>query len=219
MRVYFVRHAESKLNALHIHQVPSVGLSELGLQQAERVARRCAALPIDVIVSSTYERAKQTAEYVSKALDKPIDFSPLLAEVRNPSALDGRHHDDPDVMSIKRLIRENFHRPGWRYADEETFFETKERAQRCLQHVIDLGLEHVLLVTHGGFMTMMVAVMLYGADLQPHDYLRLRLFVGARNTGITVCDYAAEEGWKLITWNDHAHLDCLEEEAIEAGSG
>lgn len=210
MEVYCVRHAESKLNALNIHQIDSVGLSELGVRQAQRLAQRLVDRPIDVIVSSPYERARQTADIISRAMGQPISLSPLLAEVRNPTKIVGKHHDDPEAVRIKQHIRENFHVPGWRFTDEETFEDLKGRGRACLQYVRGLGRENVLLVTHGGFITMLVALMLYGDDVQSQDFLRLRLFTQMRNTGITHCVCTPDGGWSLVTWNDHAHLECRE---------
>ena len=209
MRVYFVRHAESQYNALDRHQVASVGLSELGIKQAESVARRLSTKRIDVIMSSPYERAKQTAEFISAAVQKPVELTPLFTEMKKPSVIEGRHHDDPEARKIRRTILNNWHDPAWRYADEETFFDARDRAVRCIKFITPLENSNVLLVTHGGIIGMILAVMLHGEELLVRDFLKLKEFVHADNASITLCEYTNHKRWKLITWNDCAHLACL----------
>jgi broad specificity phosphatase PhoE len=209
MHVYFVRHAESQYNALDRHQVASVGLSQLGVKQAEDLGQRLSTKKIDVIMSSPYERARQTAEFISAALQKPVELTALLREIKRPSVIEGRHHDDPEAVRIRRTIREKFHDPAWRYADEETFFDVRDRAVQCIKCIICLDKSNVLLVTHGGIMGMIVAVMLHGEGLEVRDFLKLQAFLHADNAGITLCDYRNDKTWKLITWNDCVHLERL----------
>jgi broad specificity phosphatase PhoE len=209
MRVYFIRHAESQYNALDRHQVASVGLSELGIKQAESVARRLSTNRIDVLMSSPYERAKQTAEFISAAVQKPVELTPLLTEMKKPSVIEGRRHDDPEARKIRRTILNNWHDPAWRYADEETFFDARHRAVRCIKFITRLDNSNVLLVTHGGIMRMIIGVMLHGEELLVRDFLKLQEFVHADNATITLCEYTNHKRWKLITWNDCAHLECL----------
>ncbi|HKC74421.1 MAG TPA: histidine phosphatase family protein [Chloroflexota bacterium] len=209
MHVYFVRHAESQYNALDRHQVASIGLSELGIKQAEDVGQRLSTKKIDVIMSSPYERARQTAEFVSAAVQKPVELNALLTEIKRPSVIEGRQHDDPEAVRIRRTILDNFHDPAWRYADEETFFDVKDRAVRCIEFITCLDKGNVLLVTHGGTMGMIIAVMLHGKELEVRDFLKLQDFLHADNASITLCDYTNGKTWKLITWNDCAHLECL----------
>ena len=208
MHVYFVRHAESHYNALDRHQVASVGLSELGIKQAECVAQRLSTKRIDVIMSSPYERARQTAEFISAAVQKPVELIPLLTEMKKPSVIEGRHHDDPEAVRIRSTILDNWQDSAWRYADEETFFDARDRAVQCIKFITCLDKSNVLLVTHGGIMGMIIAVMLHGAELGVRDFLKLQAFLHADNTGITLCEYTNDKTWTLITWNDCAHLEC-----------
>jgi broad specificity phosphatase PhoE len=66
-----------------------------------------------------------------------------------------------------------------------------------------------LLITHGGIMVMIIAVMLHGKEMEVGDFLKLRKFMSADNASITLCKYMNDKTWKLITWNDCAHLECL----------
>lgn len=62
LNIWFIRHAQSQANAGQKTSEPSeIGLSPLGLQQAELVADHIKQAP-DLIVSSPYLRARQTSE-------------------------------------------------------------------------------------------------------------------------------------------------------------
>ncbi len=212
MQVYLVRHGESHLNARQIHQMSSAGLSELGLRQAALLARRLAGVGADALLSSPYERARQTAEVVAAAAGQPIIFTPLLVELKRPSVIEGRHYEDPEVVAIKDALVRYADRADWRHSDEETLGEATARARDCLALFEGLrqeGRDTVVAVTHGWFLTMLVALMLYGDDLRPRDVLRLQAFARVYNTGITLCDYGTDGRWRLVTWNDHAHLESL----------
>lgn len=83
MIVYLIRHAESLRNHEGLDRTSKTPLSEVGDRQAEMVAKRVAKLGIDVIYSSTYTRAKQTAEVISKVIGKPIEFWDHLIEANS----------------------------------------------------------------------------------------------------------------------------------------
>jgi broad specificity phosphatase PhoE len=209
VNVYFVRHAESQDNAVKKHQVASVGLSELGIKQAKCVTQRLVTKNLDAVISSPYERARRTAEVISAAVKKPIEFTPLLTELKRPTAIEGRYYNDPEAVRIRRAITANLHDPAWRYADEETFFDVRERAIQCITFITQLDKSNVLLITHGGILGMIIAVMLHGKEIGVGDFLKLRTFMRADNAGITLCAYMNDKTWQLITWNDCAHLECL----------
>jgi broad specificity phosphatase PhoE len=133
----------------------------------------------------------------------------LLTDLKRPTAIEGRHHDDPEVVKIRRAILANLHDPAWRYADEETFFDARERAIQCITFITQLDKSNVLLITHGGITVMIIAVMLHGKEMGVGDFLKLRKFMHADNASITLCEYRNAKTWKLITWNDCAHLECL----------
>jgi len=73
--IYFVRHGESQANA----EITGIGmdspLTEKGREQAGFIAERCKRLPIQVIISSTMNRARETAEVVLKRIQKPMEVS------------------------------------------------------------------------------------------------------------------------------------------------
>src|SRR3989344_6948177 len=87
--IYLVRHGETVLNAQNIRQGPEGSLTEKGRAQALATAKR---FPKNkgrpqVIISSPYQRTKETAEIIAKELGMPIEYSDLLVERRNPSEI------------------------------------------------------------------------------------------------------------------------------------
>lgn len=205
MKIYFVRHGESILNLQEIHQNGAVPLSKEGLKQAKRVGKRLTKIPVDRIISSPFARAKQTAELIGEAMGKQVAFSSLFVEIKRPTEIEGRPVHDPEVLTIKTKIVENWHDPHWRHSDEETFYDIKGRAMKALKYLATLKSENVVVVIHGEILRMLVSVMIFGEDLDAHQFKKMRVFFNLSNTGLTICEY--EKGsWKLVTWNDHAHL-------------
>jgi len=70
--LFLVRHGRTTANASGVLAgwQPGVLLDEVGQQQAQAVARRLAAVPLQAIVSSPLERTRQTAEVIADAQPK-----------------------------------------------------------------------------------------------------------------------------------------------------
>ncbi len=82
--LYFIRHGEA-LGAVH-NIIGDTALSPLGILQAERLRDRLAAtgeIAADVLISSTFKRARQTAEIIAPAFELPIVFDDEVQELRD----------------------------------------------------------------------------------------------------------------------------------------
>ena len=82
--LYFIRHGEALGAILDI--IGDTALSPLGRLQAERLRDRLAAtgeIAADVLISSTFKRARQTAEIIAPALELPIVFDDEVQELRD----------------------------------------------------------------------------------------------------------------------------------------
>jgi broad specificity phosphatase PhoE len=208
-KIYFVRHGESEGNAGPIRQTASTSLTEKGRSQAAYVAERCAKLPIEVVISSTMTRAKETAEIILTKVSKPIEYSDLFVERRRPSEVLGKPKDNPEAEQAETEIKKHFHEPGWRFSDEENFEDLKERASKALEYLSQRPEENILVVTHGYFMRIVMAYMLFGKTLTGEECVKCIRKFHMENTGITVLEHdkANEKTpWWLWIWNDHAHL-------------
>ena len=205
MRLYFVRHGESKYNRLHLHQHGQVELSPEGLKQAKRVAKRFTKINFDTILSSDYTRAHQTAEAIAQATGQKLVVNKLLRETKKPSEIAHLHFDHKEAVRIKKLIADHLGDENWHYSDEENWFDRKERALKFWKFIPSVKHENIVVVTHEEFLQMLLAVMLFGEDLTVREHAILVSGFRHKNTGITV--FEGDKGhWHLVTWNDHAHL-------------
>lgn len=205
MKVHFVRHGHSVLNDLHVHQSPETPLSEKGIKQAELIAERFRNIPIELILTSPYTRAVQTAEEIHKTNQIPLIQTELLIERVMPSSFLGKSVNDPEIVSTHQLIRDHFEDPGWHFADEENFHDLIERVKKFIKYLHSQNKNTYLVVTHGYFLTLLVCYFLFEDRI---NYSLFKQFNGSTelvNTGITLCTYD-DQKWKLINWNDDAHL-------------
>src|SRR5829696_6974492 len=100
-----IRHGESQTNATNTfqagNQYDADPLTPLGEQVAARLAQRLKAVPVDVIVSSSYRRARQTAGHIADATGAPH----VIPVGKNPSWAD-LPAEDPEIRNHVSLLRE-----------------------------------------------------------------------------------------------------------------
>ncbi len=102
------------------------------------MAEKLTDIPIDIIISSPFPRATQTAETVAKKIGKRIEISDLFVERRNPSVVFDKRDHEPGVRGIVEAVEKNFHVLGWRHSDEENFSDLKTRAKAALAYLAKL---------------------------------------------------------------------------------
>lgn len=208
MRFYFVRHGETILNAEHIRQGEDGALSENGRKQAEKVGRSIENLSISRIITSTYPRARETAEIINKHIKAPIIYSKLLTERRNPKEIIGKSTDDPVVRQIIDQIDLSYHEDDYRFSDEENFTDMKKRAKKCLTLLSLQGAQNTCVVTHHKFLKMLIAYILHRERLHASDFAKLSFFNAANNAGISICEFhpwkifSPTRGWEVVSYNE-----------------
>lgn len=205
MKIYFVRHGQTKYNALQAHQPENAELSKLGIKQAEILAKRFSKIPIDIIYSSPIKRAKQTAKIINKTLKKKIIYSDFLKERKGPSEFVGKRTDSPEVAQINKIRNLHENDPLWHYSDEENFIEFKERVKKFFNVLDKAKKENILVVTHGGPIKMMIFLMI-GDKFTPKSFYKFSDLFKLSNTGITLCEKDEKGIWSIRSFNDHAHL-------------
>lgn len=207
--IYFIRHGESETNAGPVRVGDKANLTNKGIKQAKFMAKRCTSIPSDVIISSTQERARQTAEIINNTIKKPIEYSDLFVERRRPSEQTGIPKDSPESKEIDRLILENWTNKDYHYSDEENFEDLRGRAWKALKYLEDRPEENIIVVTHGFFLRIVISCMMMGKDIPVEDAEQFINKFMTENTGLTIIKYDSERKrtpWYLWTWNDHAHL-------------
>lgn len=110
--IFLVRHGETVDNARQIMQGQTQGeLNEKGREQAQQVAERLSAEPIDAVVASDLHRAIQTAEFIAAPHGLHVNTTELLRE-RDWGSFTGRFIPDlrgevwpDDIESEEALLQ------------------------------------------------------------------------------------------------------------------
>ena len=217
---YFVRHGESLLNAAGIRQASEGGLSDNGKAQAKQTGERLKDRAIQIIIASPYIRTKETANIINGCFKHPkiIEYSDLLKERRNPSEIVGKSVADPEVKKIVDTIDKTYHDDGYRFSDEENFIDLKNRARDLLKNLSNRKEKCLLIVTHGIFLRMIAAYILYGDKLDAKTYNLLSFWNQTNNAAITVCEFKqgffTHPHWSLIAWDDYSRDEHLRSKGI-----
>lgn len=214
--VYFVRHGETAGNKEKFFQTATTPLSDRGREQSAYISVRVAKLGVELIIASSMDRARETAEIISRRAGVPVETSELLWERILPKEQRGNPMNDPQVKRITAEVTKHFGEPDWRFSDEETFQDLKDRAGNVLELLEKRPEKNILCVTHGIFLRILLGRVLLGNDLTPTAAADIMGSSLTTNTGLSVLWYGFKEhpgyysssrsGWQLLVWNDHAHL-------------
>ncbi|MEP7047199.1 MAG: histidine phosphatase family protein [Ilumatobacteraceae bacterium] len=203
-RLVLIRHGESKTTVARViggHRTCS-GLSELGRRQAEAlrdrwlVSREVAA---DVLISSQFSRARETAEILAPALgDLPIV----------EDAGFGEHDPGPDCdgMGFDDFIAN--HGVGWWQGDPfstsfpggETIAAFQYRIGQAIRRTLDTYPDQTIVVAcHGGVVDAALRLALKAPGTGSFEIQTL-------NTSITELQLVKDNHWRLVRYNDTGHL-------------
>ena len=184
--VWLIRHADAYVGLDSLNEgVLDPPLSPLGLDQAARLARRMAEVPLGAVWSSGLKRARETAEAVARVHGLEVREDVRLREVRTD-------WDEGRSGSLKD--------PGV-YPFVEPEAEVVERMSSVVQDVVaDLppsGRRRAAVVTHNA------AIALYVSSLLGLRWGQLRIM--PQYTSVTVL--AAKDGQVVVhSFADATHL-------------
>jgi broad specificity phosphatase PhoE len=208
--VYFVRHAQSEHNVAPVFQSPDSPLSSTGIRQAERIAERVSRLAFETLITSTFQRARETAQIIARVTRKQPELSELFVERLRPSRTNGKAYTDEKAAAIWRQWDSSFYTPGTRVEDGESSDDLIARADKALVFLSTRPERSFLVVTHSYFLRVILARVLLGYSLNGALLRHFLRGAAMENTGLTVLRYhgAFEEvpRWRLWVHNDHAHL-------------
>ena len=198
-----VRHGETAANQGNIIQGQTdVPLSEAGENQAKLLGRRWKNKKFDAVYSSDLSRARRTAELALPS--QPATPSPLLRE------MDLGHWCGRTTAEIAERFPDEWKafRSGsseCKIAGGETRRELFARAEKFFTEAAAKHRgKNVLVVTHGGLLRAFFLLVMGG------EKVKFDLLPSTGNTGISVAKYDDEtHKWRLLTWNDTAHLESL----------
>ena len=195
-----MRHAESALNLKNcIQGHTDSGLTSKGLAQARCLSRRLKAFKIDRIYSSDLERAYATTLEIARHTNASIVRDPSLREI---------HLGDWEGMTpeeVDRLYDKGYQR--WLKKPSSVIIPRAERvghfrkrAVESLKRITRANPKRtVLMVTHGGVITALLAEWLKA------DFDNLLLNLRIDNTSLTIVE-ETDKRVKLLTINDATHL-------------
>ncbi|MCU1393138.1 MAG: hypothetical protein JWM34_1566 [Ilumatobacteraceae bacterium] len=215
-RLIFVRHGESNTTvARRIGGYRTCsGLSPLGRQQSERLRVRWQEAPeftADVLISSHFQRAQETAEIIAPALGGlPLQI------------VEGFGEHDPGEECDGMLFQEFVDRYGERdwetdpysigFPGGETLAAFHLRVGETISRTVR---EHegktVVIACHGGVVDAALRQAMHAPSIGAFD-------VWTFNTSITELQLARPGRWRLLRYNDHAHLAGLERETARVTS-
>ncbi len=205
--IYFVRHGESEENRDRLYIGPNAELTEIGKEQARILADRMFRIGVDALISSPFLRARDTAAPIALRTGITLESNELLGEWLEPSQVTGLHVDHPERKSVLESISGATDNHDYRHSDEETFSELVTRAKTVIHALEEHSAERICVVTHGGFLRVIIGVMIFGSEFTKKDFVRLLHHFLTTNTGITYVKFENESlGWRLVTWNDQSHL-------------
>ena len=161
-------------------------------------------------MSSTQERAKQTAEAIASKTHKPVELSELFVERIKPKSIDGKPYEDTDASAVWREWEKSLATRGYKVEDGENYDDVVARADEALSYLQQRDETAFVVVSHGHFIRTLIARILLGPELNSVSLKRFYDLISIENTGITVLHFreAFEEPacWRLWSLNDHAHF-------------
>lgn len=209
IRLYLVRHGETEFNLQgRIQGHKDSPLTELGIRQANAVAKRLSAESFTAVYCSDLNRARRTAEIIVAHHPLELQVTPLLRE-RAFGVLEGLTRADIEEFY---LADENEWRrdtsippPG----QSETHAQVVERCAEFLDMLIREyeSDARILVVGHGGTMHgMMVA-----ACRLPIEFYRMQHY---SNASISIIDIGDNPRVRCL--NDTCHLHDVEVTDVDA---
>jgi len=143
MKLYVARHGRSNYNDLRLFNsdpTVDVHLTDVGIQQAEDLAKELKDIQFNQIFVSELRRTQQTAEVVNKTHNAPIVIEPRLND--HTSGLEGLPYEAYDEYIEKASDRWSL-----RIKDGESIIDVKTRMQNFLDDLKTKDYDNVLLVT------------------------------------------------------------------------
>ena len=193
MSILLIRHGETQLNATRVVQFPNTPLGETGLAQAEQLGKRLAQNRIARVLTSDYQRARTTADHVSRHTSAETVVSELLRE-RHFGELRGKSYEEFEGTDI---FARDYHPPGG-----ESWDEFDARVDRAWEEVTTHARQmdgDLAVVTHG-----LVLRSLFERHLDLNGHTVSEDLVVA-NTSVT--EIASQPPWQVLRLACVAHLD------------
>ena len=170
--IIFLRHAQAENNTKRIlaGRTEGVPLTKTGIQQAEQISEYLKPLDISAIYSSPIERAKHTAEIVTKNSAIDVELDDRLTEI-DMGKFTRMNYDDMFAKYGNIFLKFYENDPVIAEHEVETFSSVQKRILDMVDYVIKKHKnENVILVTHMDPIKAMLANVM---DLKPKTLFEL----------------------------------------------
>ena len=170
--IIFLRHAQAENNTKRIlaGRTEGVPLTKTGIQQAEQISEYLKPLDISAIYSSPIERAKHTAEIVTKNSAIDVELDDRLTEI-DMGKFTRMNYDDMFAKYGNIFLKFYENDPVIAEHEVETFPNVQKRILDMVDHVIKKhNNDNVILVTHMDPIKSMLANVM---DLKPKTLFEL----------------------------------------------
>tara|TARA_B100001123_G_scaffold444762_1_gene594477 strand:+ start:437 stop:1045 length:609 start_codon:yes stop_codon:yes gene_type:complete len=201
MAILLIRHGETELNVAQIVQLPETPLSKHGSQQADKLGRSLTYRSIELILTSDYERARNTADRVAHYTGARLIETPLLRE-RNFGEIRGKPYTEFGDVDI---FGPDYTPPGgesW-----EVFHSRVDTAWNEVIAQAQILPGDFAVITHG-----LVLKSLLERKLETSNHTTREDSVVA-NTSVTIVDN--EPPWQVIKLACTDHLQNTERDSKE----
>lgn len=202
INLYIVRHGQTQDNLEgRIQGHTDSPLTELGIKQAEAIARRLAAQNLSAIYSSDLGRAVTTAQAIARAQNVQMQphLTPLLRELNLGKAqgLTREQYAQQRPEEFKLWQRDSIkHRP----CGAETVEQAIERCGQFIEYVRSKHKDGETLgvIGHGGSLK---GMLIYALGLPVECYRKLLM----ANTSLSILEIGDQS--RLRLFNDTCHLE------------
>ncbi len=209
MNLYLVRHGKTDAKENNKKQDPTTPLSVEGIKQAEAVADRLLKEQVDVLISSKWDRAYQTAEFISKKLSLDLTTTEGIQEKEHNPIIYGVDRNSEVFKKFNEESETLGNNLDWKFEGKgESVRDLINRAIKFQKYLIDnYSDKNVLVVSHGQFIRAFTIISLLGLDYNDETFYKLYTSISPSNTGITHFEYDTErDHWELVYFNDHLHI-------------
>ncbi len=184
MQFTLIRHGQA--DAARSHDPYSPRLTELGHQQAARVAEQCAGWGIQFLCASTMQRAQETSDAISEAMPRLLRWD--LQELEDLTL------EDLDLDPTASHLASTWTPAQLDYAFKRGWVRIMAALARIQIYAAANGIERVAIVAHGSTLTLLLLNWL-GADWSARHRLTLDTANGATCRVDVAADGAITIGW------------------------
>lgn len=212
MQLFIVRHGQCRAQCDPHDANPDSALTEVGEVQASAVGERLATAGITHIVSSPLVRALATAHIIGGVCDMPVDVWMEAREIWQ-DAYQGMGRAALTAQFPNAILPTDVTDDGWKHRGD-TDDSLRARCERVAQRFAEQfdGTARVALVTHGGFGSHLLHVLLH---IPAHQRLWFHMENGAIST-LRFIPELERRSWPLYpafaielrSLNDTTHLGC-----------